>query len=81
MNIKQNYKSGSLRGGSLEATKGPKGGPRNTSDRQVATVEQWQQSEKLTDIFCFICDLNEYVYLTASRFFVFVTVSEVKSEQ
>ena len=43
--------------------------------------EQWQQSEKLTDIFCFICDLNEYVYLTASRFFVFVTVSEVKSEQ
>ena len=51
--------------------------------QQRGMNEQCQQSEKwiITDIFCFICDLNEYVYLNASRFYVFVTVSEVKSER
>ena len=31
-----------------------------------------------TDIFCFMGDLNEYVYLIASRIFVFVTVRKGK---
>ena len=38
MKIKENYKSGSLGGGSLEAPKGPKGRPRNTSDRHALWI-------------------------------------------
>lgn len=49
--------------------------------RRISRRRTEEANNYYTDIFCFMCDLNEYVYLTASRMFVFVTVTKKKSER
>jgi len=46
--------------------------------RRISRRRTEEANNYYTDIFCFMCDLNEYVYLTASRIFVFVTVRKGK---
>lgn len=49
--------------------------------RRISRRRTEEANNYYTDIFCFMCDLNEYVYLTASRMIVFLTVTKKKSER
>ena len=49
-----------------------------SQSRRISRRRTEEANNYYTDIFCFMCDLNEYVYLTASRIFVFVTVRKGK---